>query len=87
MFNTLGNFFSYPHAGLVFVDFDGSRVLQITGHPEILWDLDDTTEETGGTCRYWEFRVEAWQESELPLRLDWEFLDYSPFNPSRQSTG
>lgn len=87
MFNTLGNFASYPHAGLVFVDFAQARVLQITGRPEILWDHDDPTAETGGTRRYWDLHVEAWQESELPYRLDWELLDYSPFNPSPQSSG
>jgi hypothetical protein len=83
MFNTLGNFMSYPRAGLVFIDFENSRVLQLTGRPEILWELDDPAGETGGTGRFWQFELEAWRDSILPFRLDWEFLDYSPFIPTQ----
>lgn len=78
MFNTLGNFVSYPHAGLVFLDFDRSRVLQLSGRPTILWNDDDPGGHTGGTYRYWEFEVEDWRERELPFRLEWELIDYSP---------
>ena len=81
MFNTLGNFVSYPHAGLVFVDFDNSRTLQLTGRVEILWDLDDPEDETGGTRRYWDLEVEQWLETPLPRQLRWELLDYSPHDP------
>ncbi|HEY5601549.1 MAG TPA: pyridoxamine 5'-phosphate oxidase family protein [Gammaproteobacteria bacterium] len=81
MFNTLGNFVCYPHAGLVFVDFERNRLLQLTGSPDILWDMADPREETGGTQRYWQFTVRAWRESSLPLQLKWEFLDYSRFIP------
>jgi len=83
MFNTLGNFISYPRAGLVFIDFENSRILQLTGRAEILWELDDPAEETGGTRRFWQFEIEAWRNSILPFRLDWEFLDYSPFIPTQ----
>lgn len=81
MFNTLGNFVSHPYAGLVFIDFEARRLLQLTGRPEILWDLDDPNEETGATRRYWQFEMTGWQESTIPFRLDWEFLDDSPFIP------
>ncbi|MCW8905559.1 pyridoxamine 5'-phosphate oxidase family protein [Sedimenticola sp.] len=81
MFNTLGNFVSYPHAGVVFIDFERGRLLQLTGRPKILWDLDDPQGETGGTRRYWQFDIEGWLESALPFRLSWELLDYSPFIP------
>jgi len=81
MFNTLGNFQSYPHAGLIFIDFEDNRLLQLTGKPKILWDLDDPNEETGGTQRYWQFEISAWQEGKTPFNIDWELLDYSPFNP------
>ncbi|MFC1749238.1 pyridoxamine 5'-phosphate oxidase family protein [Pseudomonadota bacterium] len=81
MFNTLGNIASYPYAGLVFIDFERGRLLQLTGKAEILWDIDDPTEETGGTRRYWQFDLSAWQESTLPFHLEWEFMDYSPHIP------
>ncbi len=81
MFNTLGNFQCYPYTGLVFIDFQDNRLLQLTGKAEILWHLDDPNQETGGTQRYWQFEIAAWQESGIPFAIDWELLDYSPFNP------
>lgn len=86
MFNTLGNFTSYPHAGLAFVDFEQGRLLQLTGRPVIHWDLADPDGRTGGSGRFWDFEVEAWRESALALRLEWEFLDYSPFHPQQTHT-
>ena len=82
LFNTLGNFTACPRAGLVFLDFEKSRVLQLVGRPEIRWDMAQPTEDTGGTGRYWDFTVERWLETTLPFRATWDFLDYSPFNPS-----
>ncbi len=81
MFNTLGNFHSYPYAGLVFIDFKHKRLLQLTGNPKILWHLDDKSDETGGTQRYWELDILALQERSIPFNIDWEFLEYSRFNP------
>lgn len=86
MFNTLGNFQSYPHAGLVFIDFNNSRILQLSGKPEIIWQLDDADEETGGTQRYWQFEINAWVETRIPFDIDWELLDFSPFNPEPSSS-
>lgn len=86
MFNTLGNFTSYPHAGLAFVDFEQGRLLQLSGRPVIHWDLADPDGRTGGSGRFWDFEVEAWRESALALQLEWEFLDYSPFIPQQAHT-
>jgi len=82
MFNTLGNFVSNPRAGLLFIDFEGGRTLQLIGTPMIRWELDAPSDRTGGTRRYWDFTVDRWLERELPQRVDWELLDYSPFNPT-----
>ena len=84
MFNTLGNFTSYPYAGLIFIDFDRGRLLQLTGKAEILWDMDDPQKETGGTRRYWRFDITGWHESTLPYRFAWELLDESPHIPELQ---
>jgi len=85
MFNTLGNFTVNPHAGLVFLDFERNRTLQLTGRAEILWDQDDATGRAGGTRRFWVFNVDRWRESETHAGLRWEFLDYSPHNPQASS--
>lgn len=81
MFNTLGNFESNPHAGLVFIDFEQNQLLQLTGTAKVLWDQIDENNATGGTQRYWHFNVTAWQETELPPTLNWTFFEYSPHNP------
>jgi predicted pyridoxine 5'-phosphate oxidase superfamily flavin-nucleotide-binding protein len=81
MFNTLGNFAANPRAGLLLLDFDRNRTLQLVGRPEIQWDLDDPLDKTGSTRRYWDLEIDRWLETELPYRLAWEFLDYSPHNP------
>ena len=81
MFNTLGNVTVDPRAGLVFLDFERNRTLQLTGRAEILWDREDTAGRTGGTQRFWTLQIDHWRESETHAGLRWEFLDYSPHNP------
>jgi predicted pyridoxine 5'-phosphate oxidase superfamily flavin-nucleotide-binding protein len=65
MFNTLGNFVVNPRAGLLFLDFDRARTLQLTGKATIQWHLDNVADTTGGTRRYWDFEVEQWVETDL----------------------
>lgn len=89
MFNTLGNFALNPRAGLVFVDFESNRQLQMTG--DVSLKLEDgiagvvgsaaSTDETGGTGRRWEFKPRQWVVSSINKLLAWKFLDPSPFNP------
>ena len=40
MFNTLGNLAADPRAGLLLVDFDSGRTLQVTGTAGIHWDRE-----------------------------------------------
>lgn len=82
-FNTLGNFTAYPHAGLVFIDFERSRSLQVTGRVKILWDQQDSKNLTGGTGRYWELTITRWIETQLPRKLQSQLLEASPHNPVR----
>ena len=82
MFNTLGNFTANPRAGLIFLDFESGRTLQVIGRPEILYDVEDLLDETGGTKRYWLLHIDRWLEIAHAPQLNWEFLDASPYNPS-----
>ncbi|MBV7536849.1 pyridoxamine 5'-phosphate oxidase family protein [Duganella sp. sic0402] len=82
LFNTLGNFHIDPHAGLCIPDFANGQLLQLTGTAKVLWHQDDPHNETGGTKRYWEFKVERWILRDTPQKLEWEYLDASPFNPA-----
>jgi len=81
LFNTLGNLHADPRAGLCILDFERGLLLQLTGTATLLWDQDDTSGQTGGTGRWWEFRVLRWVLRATPRALRWESLDASPFNP------
>ena len=81
MFNTLGNFTVNPRAGLLFLDFETGRTLQVIGQPEILYDVEESAKETGGTKRFWLFHVDHWVEIANANPMTWELMDYSPFNP------
>ncbi|MFQ5589510.1 MAG: pyridoxamine 5'-phosphate oxidase family protein, partial [Nitrospiria bacterium] len=85
LFNTLGNFAVNPKAGLVFVDFEDGTTLQLSGQARILWDEEDEKNETGGTRRFWEMRIERVLEIQNAHPLSWEFLDYSPHNPKKKA--
>ncbi len=81
MFNTLGNFSINPKAGLLFVDFEKGRTLQITGKAEIIWDEKDVEEWTGGTKRFWKLIVAECIQADALKGISWKLVDYSPFNP------
>ena len=81
MFNTLGNFSLNPRAGLVFVDFDHSRQLQLSGVVRLDLDAGDTDGTTGGIGRWWAFHPRRWIVSPLNMPLAWRFVEASPFNP------
>ena len=64
-FNTLGNFFVNPRAGLVFVDWRNGDSLQMTGEAEVLFARDE------GAGRAWRFipkRIVR-RKKALPLRM------------------
>jgi hypothetical protein len=87
MYLTLGNLHTTPLAGLLFVDFDGRRLLHVTGktalhfaEPELY--LSETPAlVTGGTGRSWSLQVERWVEGALPGNVGAELLERSRFNP------
>ncbi len=81
MYNTLGNFVVSSRAGLIFIDFESRRTLQIIGRPEIIWKVDGSADETGGTSRFWKLHIDRWLGSDNAHQLEWSFLDYSPYNP------
>lgn len=82
LFNTLGNFEVDPRAGLCIIDFTNGQMLQLSGTALTLWDEDDPRNETGGTKRFLEFKSNKWILRETPQRMEWEYLDASPFNPA-----
>ena len=84
MFNTLGNLIANPRAGLIFIDFKQNYILQLTGKATIIWDLEDRDYPTGGTQRYWDFKIKSWLQTDLPQMFNHEFIDYSHHNPNIQ---
>jgi hypothetical protein len=58
---------------------------RITGTAETLWNQGDPADRTGGTHRFLAFRIAHWLELSLPAGVKSEFLDYSPYNPTKTS--
>lgn len=81
MFNTFGNLSLNPRAGLVLVDFEHSRQLQLTGNAYLDLEAGEVNGRTGGTGRWWDFHPERWIISPLNAPLAWRFVGASPFNP------
>lgn len=82
MFNTLGNLVVSNRAGLVFMDFERARLLQLVGTVSVHFgEAEDPRQPTGGTGRYWYVDVESWLELPVVRRVTWELLDRSPHNP------
>jgi len=81
LFNTFGNVELNGLLGLCIPDFDHGQLLQLSGKARLLWDQPDPGALSGGSGRFWEFQVAAWILRQVPQRLEWEYLDASPFNP------
>jgi hypothetical protein len=81
MFQTLGNITANPHAGLLFLDFEKGRALQLTGLAQVDWNPHASAEFTGAE-RLVRFEVKQVIETTGAMPLRWRLLSYSPFNPS-----
>lgn len=81
MFNTFGNFFENPRAGLLFLDLNNNRQLQTTGEIELQLGVEENKNLTGGTGRWWKFTGNRWVISSLNKGFNWKLIDSSPFNP------
>ncbi|MCW7538367.1 pyridoxamine 5'-phosphate oxidase family protein [Aquabacterium sp. A7-Y] len=77
LFNTLGNLLLWPHAGLLFPDFDSGGLLQLTGRTEIVWDGPEV-ETRPGAQSLLRFHVEqgVWRPGALPL--SWSAAQWAP---------
>jgi hypothetical protein len=82
MFQSLGNLTISPRAGLLFVDFEAGRTLQLSGAAEILWD-PEYARKFAGAKRVLQFSVEQVIETEAAFSQRWKLLEYSPANPNR----
>ena len=82
MFNTLGNFRIDSRCGLTLLDFREGRIYQMTGEATVHLDAQREIDEPSNTGRSWQLLVRYWRSIELPIRADWEFIDYSPYNPA-----
>jgi uncharacterized protein len=80
MFNTLGNLTVDPHAGLLFIDFDNGRTLQITGRASIDWS-PDRIRKFAGAERVIDFELEQVIDTPVGFPLVAKFRQFSRNNP------
>lgn len=81
MFNTLGNIFSSPSTGILFIDFNFGHSLQLTGQSEIIWDEKEIALFPGAE-RIVRFEVDEALYTENHTHLSWDFVEFSPANPT-----
>ncbi|PEW10550.1 pyridoxamine 5'-phosphate oxidase family protein [Bacillus cereus] len=82
LFNTLGNIVQNPNVGLLFFDFNTGGTLQITGEASIIWNIDqDILSKFPGAQRLVQFQILEVLEVPCYESYNWEFLNYSTFNP------
>jgi uncharacterized protein len=80
MFNTLGNLAVYPHAGLLFIDFDSGRTLQLSGDASIDWS-PERAKTFRGAERIVDFQLDEIIDTPVGFPLIAKFRQFSRFNP------
>jgi predicted pyridoxine 5'-phosphate oxidase superfamily flavin-nucleotide-binding protein len=80
MFNTLGNLTVNPRAGLLFIDFDSGRTLQLTGRASIDWSPERVCTFPGAE-RVIDFALEQIIDTPAGFPLVAKFRQFSRNNP------
>lgn len=76
-FNTIGNIFLNPRAGLLFIDFESGDLLYLTCKAEIIWDSEEKRAFVGAE-RFVRLTVDEGVLVENAVPIRWNFRDYSP---------
>jgi predicted pyridoxine 5'-phosphate oxidase superfamily flavin-nucleotide-binding protein len=79
-FQTLGNISMDPRVGLIFLDFEGGALLQVSGRAEIVW-AGHAVEAVRGAQRLVSVTVEHMVRRPESLPLSATFLEWSPALP------
>ena len=80
MFQTLGNLATDASAGLVFIDFEGGRTLQLSGRAAVDWDASRAARYPGAE-RVVDFTIARVVETRGRDELRRRLVERSPFNP------
>lgn len=81
IFDTSGKVDADARFGLAVADFEGRRLLQLSGRARLLSDQHDPHGLTAGSGRFVKVDVERWTLRHIAERMQWEYLDASPLNP------
>ena len=80
MFQTLGNLAVNPRAGLLFVDWETGRTLQLTGRAQTVWDAQALRSRPGAE-RLVKVRLDAAHERERAMPARWSLIEPYRRNP------
>lgn len=80
MFNTLGNIYSNPLSGLLFINYEHGHSLHLTGSAKIIWDEEESAVFPGAE-RLVRFEISEVVQLENATELRWEDTELSPYNP------
>jgi hypothetical protein len=85
MYMTLGNLELEPHAGLLFLDWERGRSLQLTGRASVDWDPERAAA-VPGALRLVGFDVDRVVQIDGAVPPRWTAPEYSRLNPSPART-
>jgi len=78
LYNTLGNITKNPNVGLLFIDYDNSHLIMLTGEAHIVWAEDETLP-FSKVDRMTRFRLKHGYHIKHSVPFRWSLQDYSPF--------
>ncbi|MBD0404266.1 pyridoxamine 5'-phosphate oxidase family protein [Flammeovirga sp. EKP202] len=74
LYNSLGNMLDYPKVGLMFLDFENSQLLQISGTVTVIFNQQKDK------ITAWKLAVEQWTQYDHVFELQSIFFDASIYN-------
>ena len=80
MFQTLGNLTANPAAGLLFVDWETGRTLQLSGRADIIWD-EERRAAWPGALRLVDLQIDAVVDRPHGTPFRWRFVEAHRLNP------
>jgi len=73
MYMTLGNLYTHPHAGLLFINYETGDLWQLQADAEIIETFNETN------TRKIQLTIKQVRKLSSALSIEWNFLEYSPY--------
>jgi len=79
LYNTLGNIIKDPKVGLLFIDYENSHLVTLTGEAQVIWAEDENLP-FKNVDRMIQFRLKRGYQIKHSVPFRWSLEEYSPFS-------